>query len=133
MQHFHRPALTFAFAACALAAPSFAQDKPHFVGPIAQLEKAESRLAATLENWETEERNGGEIETSGLVHLDKYVFLPGGEPKGKGVEQTPPPMMDAQQRAVIERFIQDNYASFTRGVAEGRGLEVEKVEEDVNG
>lgn len=118
MQRFHRPALTAAFAACALAAPSFAQDKPHFVGPIGQLKKAESRLAATLESWETEERNGGGIGHSGLGHLDQLVFLPGSEPKGKGVEQVPPPMMDAQERAVIEpvqrRFRQRAHAIETQ-------------------
>jgi len=38
-----------------------------------------------------------------------------------------------QQRAVIERFIQDSYREFKQGVAEGRGIEAEKVEEVAQG
>lgn len=102
MQRFQNPALTAAFAACALAAPAWAQEKPHDVGPLVQLRNAEARLAAALEDYETQERNGGPIDASGLVHLDQWAFLPGSEPKGKGLEQVPPPIMDDEVRAEIE-------------------------------
>lgn len=37
------------------------------------------------------------------------------------------------QRAVVQRFIQDNYESFKQGVAEGRSLDLQKVEEIARG
>ncbi len=38
-----------------------------------------------------------------------------------------------QQRALVERFILDTYATFKKGVADGRGLTLEKVEQVAQG
>ena len=58
----------------ALAATASAQSQPQPVGPIPQLEKIDRQLAAYGMELELRERNGGLVDASDFMNLDKWVF-----------------------------------------------------------
>lgn len=73
-----------------LVATASAQGQPHRVGLIPQLEKIDRQLAAYGMDLELRERNGGLVDASDFMNLDKWAFLPGGDmtDNGVGVEST---------------------------------------------
>ncbi len=74
----------------------------------------------------------GKMNIAGLYQLlglstDHYATSPNATILYEQQDFTP------QQRALVERFILDTYATFKKGVADGRGLTLEKVEQVAQG